>query len=424
MKKLNAFLTRFSLMAVFVVLLQGCFKDTVESEYRYTIYQPIFKTLQQVRNDIMTSPPIKVSFPGKIYLKDKYIFVTETYQGIHIIDNANPSNPKNIGFIKIPSNVDMAVKNNTLYADMYSDLVTIDISNPESVKFKTVVPKIFVENGWYINQDKVIAGWDKKDTVVYSKKDAIAKGDERWVPVEYSSYYYTGAQGSTGAAGAPPASYGTGGSLARFTALQDRLYTVGNKNFSIFNIADDFNPAFVARKDLGWGVETIFPFKDNLFVGTTTGVRIFSLANLDNPAEIGMFGHVRRCDPVVANDKNAFATLRAGSTCGGNTSELTVLNIQNLTSPTLVKSYQLENPYGLGLDGTTLFICDGTAGLKIYDAADVSNLKLITTIKDIEPFDVIAANGLAIVVGRKGIYQYDYKDLNNIKLLSTTKLEK
>ena len=71
-----------------------------------------------------------------------------------------------------------------------------------------------------------------------------------------------------------------------------------------------------------------------------------------------------------------------------------------------------------------LFVCDGPAGLKIYNTADINNLKLVTTIKDIDPRDVILINGLAIVVGKSAIYQYNYKDINNIKLLSTTHLQK
>ncbi len=400
-----------------ILLLQGCIKDTVEGELRYTIYTPIYKTLEEVRSEVKLTPPSAVAYPQKIYVKGKYLFITETMKGIHVIDNTDPSKPNNIGFINIPSNVDIAIKNNTLYADMYSDLVTIDISDPKTAKLKTVIPKIFVENSWYFNDNKVVAGWDKRDTVVFSKKDAVPKKDETWVVYDA---YNASPLGTTGSVG----SYGTGGSMARFTALLERLYTVGNKNLSVFDISDDFNPSFIARKDLGFGIETIFPFKNNLFIGTTTGVRIFSLANLDNPAELGTFAHARRCDPVVANDKHAFATLRAGSVCGGNNSELTVLNIETLTNPVLIKSYPLENPYGLGLDGNTLFVCDGTAGLKVYNAADVSNLKLITTIKDIDPRDVILINGLAIVVGKSAIYQYDYKDINNLKLLSTTYLQK
>jgi hypothetical protein len=54
----------------------------------------------------------------------------------------------------------------------------------------------------------------------------------------------------------------------------------------------------------------------------------------------------------------------------------------------------------------------------VYNAANVSNLQLIKKIGNIETFDVIALNGVALVVAHDGLYQYDYSDLNNIRQLS------
>jgi len=65
-----------------------------------------------------------------------------------------------------------------------------------------------------------------------------------------------------------------------------------------------------------------------------------------------------------------------------------------------------------------LFVCDDKDGLKIFDASDVMDLKLIGNPHDTETFDVILDNGVAIVVGNDGLYQYDYNDLKNIHLLS------
>ena len=53
-----------------------------------------------------------------------------------------------------------------------------------------------------------------------------------------------------------------------------------------------------------------------------------------------------------------------------NTSQLDVVDLSDLSAPTLVKSYGMDNPYGLGLDDDLLFVCDGTSGLKIYDASN------------------------------------------------------
>ncbi|HEU5366521.1 MAG TPA: hypothetical protein VFU62_13370, partial [Hanamia sp.] len=62
--------------------------------------------------------------------------------------------------------------------------------------------------------------------------------------------------------------------------------------------------------------------------------------------------------------------------------------------------------------------------LKIYNAADVNNLKLIKQIPGIETFDVIAYNHIALVVASDGLYQFDYADVNNIHLISKTGISK
>ena len=84
----------------------------------------------------------------------------------------------------------------------------------------------------------------------------------------------------------------------------------------------------------------------------------------------------------------------------------------------------MTNPHGLSKEGNTLFLCDGTSGLKIYDATDVSNLKLIKRIESIETSDVITLGGVALVVAKDGLYQYDYSDLNNIRFLSKITIAK
>ncbi len=77
------------------------------------------------------------------------------------------------------------------------------------------------------------------------------------------------------------------------------------------------------------------------------------------------FTHATSCDPVIVDDTLAYITLRSGNACGGSLNSLDVINIMNLESPTLVMSYPMANPHGLGKHGDLLFICDGNSGLKI-----------------------------------------------------------
>src|SRR6476469_7414860 len=96
-------------------LMQGCLKDSFQRTYTYTYYKPVYKTTAEVRGNIKTNAPQNVERPGKIYMYGSYIFLNEIDKGIHIIDNSNPAQPRNAGFIDIPGNMHLAVKGNTLY---------------------------------------------------------------------------------------------------------------------------------------------------------------------------------------------------------------------------------------------------------------------------------------------------------------------
>jgi hypothetical protein len=147
------------------------------------------------------------------------------------------------------------------------------------------------------------------------------------------------------------------------------------------------------------------------------------LYDVTNPFAINQlstFQHVRSCDPVVVEGNYAYVTLRSGTSCGGFTNQLDVVNVENKELPALVKSYPMTNPKGLGIDNGILFVCDGPDGLKVYDASDVNKIDehMISHFENIKTYDVIPYNGLLFMVGENGFYQYDYKNLNDIKLLS------
>jgi len=171
---------------------------------------------------------------------------------------------------------------------------------------------------------------------------------------------------------------------------------------------------------VGWNIETLFPYENKLFMGSTTGMYIYSLADPANPIFISQFSHASSCDPVVVSGDYAYVTLRAGNLCGDSNSQLDVIDIKNLQYPVLLKEYPMEEPYGLGIDDTLLFVCDGQAGLKIFNAADplaIDEHKL-AQYQDIQAFDVIPLGEVLVMIGTDGLYQYDYSDPGNIHELS------
>jgi hypothetical protein len=96
-------------------------------------YRPVYASYEEIRN-VRTLSAQALVHPGKIYVKGSFLFINDINQGIHIINNQNPAAPQPISFISIPGNVDMAVKDNILYADNATDMVALDISNPSDVK--------------------------------------------------------------------------------------------------------------------------------------------------------------------------------------------------------------------------------------------------------------------------------------------------
>ena len=171
---------------------------------------------------------------------------------------------------------------------------------------------------------------------------------------------------------------------------------------------------------MDWSAETLYPFKDKLFVGGSTGMFIFDVqSNPAVPQSIGQFTHVRSCDPVVTDGDFAYVTLSSGTKCMGFSNELDIVNISNLSNATLTKTYPMTRPHGLGKDGNILFICDDQEGLKVYDAGDVNHLQLQKQFKDGTMQDVIAQHGLALVLGQRGLFEYDYLDIHNIHLIGS-----
>jgi hypothetical protein len=408
-------------------LFSGCMKDKITRTYK--ISTPIYEVLTKFREGIKSQPPIEVSTTGKLTVAGKYIFLSEPYQGIHVIDNSNPSNPKNVSFINIPGNEDMAIKGNELYADAYGDLVTFDITNPLDVVAKNFAANVFPDHSIYyfggglipgttINPDSinVVVGWTTRDTTVdYNPGNGY--------PVLYNNCpncaMFAAAMAPTANAGGNMNKVATNGSTARFSIINNFLYTVGYSNLTTFDINQPYHPAYASTVQVDWHVETIYPLKNRLFVGTNNGMYMYDVQNSPStPSLLGSFTHVRACDPVIADDKYAYVTLNDSSACLGFYNELQIVDIQDLNSPFELKSYQFTHPVGLSKDGNLLFICDWKDGLKIYDASDPNNLQLIKQCKDAVVYEVVAENGLAIVVASDGIYQYDYSSLGNIRLIS------
>lgn len=428
-------LKRLLLILPALPFLAGSCTDRCEKTQIVRQIRSVTLSAVEVRSQVKVQAPADLEQPGKIYIKDQYLFINEIKKGIHVIDNSNPSNPRHISFISIPGNGDMAVKDHILYADSYMDLVAIDISNPAQAyeagrKQEAFTNGMFDGLPWSYNSNTGAIN----DQEAYFLEETFETNCEGVVPNPgywwwggiYQFYlaasFNSSASGSSSYSGstAESAGTGTGGSMARFTLYDNYLYTVDQRKLQLFDISSLISPSFVKDIDLGWGVETIFPYRDKLFIGTNTGMHIFDNSTPSEPKHLSAFAHMRACDPVVVHEDVAYVTLRSGNVCGGSVNRLEVVDISDLSRPQLVKAYDMENPAGLSINYPTLFVCEGEYGLKGFDVSDrmAVDKNMLFHEKGMEAYDVISIGNNLMMVGKDGLYQYDASNLKNLRSLS------
>jgi hypothetical protein len=413
-------------IALIVFLFASC-ADKCEVTNTYIYYEPVYSTKAEVKASIGLRDPQPISSAGRIYFKDGILFINESGKGIHIIDNHDPTNPTPLSFLNIPGNYDLSIIGNTLYADSYVDLVTFDITDLQAIKEIGRMEGLFNHYssfGYQVEDKKgLITDWKEVKNVSIAE-NACERQQQVWGGI----YYEDGVAFDALSAGnfnaktalAPTAATGIGGSMARFTIASNRLYALDDSYLDIVDVSNAQSPTLKNEIKLGWWPETLFPKDETLFIGTRAGLYIYNLANPDQPKQLSAYEHIYSCDPVVVEGDYAFVTLYNGGICHNNTNQLEVVNISDLSNPSLTKVYPFTSPHGLGIDNGILFICDGEAGLKIYDATDVNKItdKPLAQYPNINALDIIPFNNTAMMIGADGLYQYSYADIKNIKLLS------
>jgi hypothetical protein len=363
---------------------------------------------------------------GKIYGYKSYIFINDVDRGFHVIDNQNPSEPKNISFIKLEGNYDISIKDDKLFADSHGDLVIFDISDINNIELSTRVENAIYNNDiWLANLEFPQADIYDYSKIDYSKDIVVGWKVKRELrPVsEYEAQFRNVEFGdmlfNTNSSGTPSQpSVGQGGSMARFKIVGSFLYVVDYSNINIFDISNLEAPKVLEDVQVAWDIETIFNQGEVLFIGGRQGMYIYDIKNPAKPKFISEFRHGTACDPVVVSGEYAYVTLKGGNFCGSTESGLYVVDVSNLQNPELKVIYPMTGPNGLGIKDNLLFVCDGSDGLKVFDKSESPNLVQINHFKDIAAYDVIPLENSLLMIGEGTLRQYEYAN-NNIRLLST-----
>lgn len=429
---------KFSGIALLFGLLftfSSCLKDDCNREVTYTNYTPVYKTHDEIRNAVIASEsPREMCETGKIYFYNDYIFINENQEGVHIIDNSTPESPVNIGFISIPGNQDISIKNGVLYANSYIDLLTIDISDLQNANLITRNEDVFRPLWEDINNNRVLLYYEEEEITEVMDCDTYGalnrdKNGGFWGCFNCDVLLFDESSGgispNTTSAGSGDSGTGGGiaGSMARFSVIGDYLYVVDETTMHLFDLINPNQPVKGEEIDLGWGIETIFPYQDKLFIGSNSGMFIYDNSNPASPSYLSEFQHARACDPVFVKDNYAYVTLRDGTECEGFINQLDLVDITDITNPFLVESFPMSNPHGLSIKDNTLFVCEGAHGLKSFDITNPKTLddNQLDHQKDGHAFDAIAlpgTNNTLLVIGEDGFLQYNFDNPNDLQLIS------
>lgn len=414
------------------IFLLGLITTSCRDKFKveYQVMVPVYLSYSDLRASVKVVSQQDLVKPGKIYSYGNYIFINENMKGVHVYNNINAAAPQYVGFINIPGNIDLVVKNNIMYADSYIDLVAIDITDPSNAKEVGRVKGVFpyslplspqsdYRRGSVNTASGVVIDWEVK--TVKEEMESNNYGN-------IYAYDYLSINSKLDAL-ASAAGSGIGGSMARFGLIGNSLVAVDSySRYYNFDLTDPTVPKRAYMDYIkGGGVETMFLTGKYMFLGTSNGMLIYDLSDPMKPVYLSAFWHATGCDPVVVQNNRAYVTLRSGVTCANrSTNELSVLDITDVKAPVLLRSYGMDNPHGLGISDDILFVCDGNSGLKVYNTTNPLLIaeNLLAKFPGINAYDVIPLGTSLLMIGSDGFYQYDYSDVKNIKQISVIKVKK
>jgi hypothetical protein len=400
-------------VGVFSLALTGC-DDKCDGELVYKANVPVYLSYSDLRKPIKADTPKALHKPAKIWIKNNTLFVVDLNTGFHVIDISNLNSPSAISFVQVPGIADIAVKGDNLYADSFIDLLVFDISNPSAPNLIKRVENTFPYDPLRVEPNEgypVIAAEESKGVVIAWKTEEVRDKSS----CTGSGYFYYGFEGgmlTSSTTNVAQNYYSQGGSLARFTLVGDYFYSVDHRNLLTFDVTNPLNPTRISSKNVGWNIETLIAANNYLFIGSRTAMIIYGLSNPADPTLVANFPHGNACDPVVVQGNTAFVTLRSGTFCQNSQNELQVIDITNITNPSLIKTYPMTNPWGLGIDGKILAVCESNFGVTVFNAQNTSNLTTIGKLST-KAKDVIMYQGRAIFMGDGGIQLMSYDDSGN-----------
>lgn len=409
---------KITLAIVGMLLFAACDNDDAAPKDTALFAVPQIQSLETLRSSISVEAPQETNSEGKIYVATGRLFYIAQEEGVHIFNNQDPSSPQNIAFLNIPGVHDIAVKDNFLYADNFIDLLVFDISNINNITLVKTVENViqfypqFPEEAEFYDYENYPEAGEMITGYALERRER-PEGPELGMLIDATADFESSIASNSG---------GFGGSYAKFQLNENALYTIDSYQLNVFDISAPSETHYDKSVSMwmwinGGEFETLFKQKDFLFVGATSGMYIVNAEDEFNPYFVSGFSHATACDPVVVNNNTAYITVRGGNTCGAIEDQVNVIDIADVNNPTLSSTFLLDQPYGLGYRNNVLYVCCGSNGLKVFNAAS-SELALENTY-NVNVTDVIPLSTHLIAVGDNKIIQYNYGANHTLTPIST-----
>lgn len=424
--KRNQFLSIAIILCICIVFFSSCVNEKGTVEVTYQEATGIYANLEEIRNTPLNATARTIENAGKIYIADDFILVGEEGEGIHVIDNSTRTSPSNSSFIDIPGNKEFFVEGNTLYAESNYDMLKIDISNPNQATLSSraenaVQSTVLNDNG------EALIGFEFTEKTVVLDED-----DNFYSDIRNSNYvYYDYARNIIPESAIPTSFAGNSasqsGTVNRINKNGDFIYLISNRNIIVMN-DNAFDTDFSSNRSPIDDMETVFPYEDHLFVGSSSSMGVFSLDDPRDPQELYTFVHATSCDPVLPHNDVAYITLRTSPNdpvCQGSINTLLVLDIDDLTDPREIRNLDMDSPYGMSIIGNHLFIGEGANGLKIFDITNNRAPEFVSRITNIEAYDIISDpqnSNILFIAGPEGLNQFTIDEDLNLNLESTIEI--
>lgn len=108
----------------------GCSLDECDNNTKNCV-TPVTLSWDAMRTDIT---PIygnerALVRPGKVHVKAPYLFVIDTYRGLHVFDQTDPQNPIRLVYLPIIGITDISLNGDVAYVNNFTDLLSIPLEN-------------------------------------------------------------------------------------------------------------------------------------------------------------------------------------------------------------------------------------------------------------------------------------------------------